>query len=205
MLDSLTYERAELNRTESCGHHSRRSFWRKELHGKSTWFSDRERSYYDHLRAKVQNRRAYQSAGRVERVTRARWFVPSVINDLRSAIQDSRVLLTLEDNWDDEGSPGYSDSTWHRAESFLIQNAIHLWRRHKMCFDAPKIQPGPSGSLDLHWRTRHRELLINVPANPEEPISYYGDNKDDGTLDAVRGKRLDSSSDAEWIFLWLTS
>jgi len=138
------------------------------------------------------------------RHTLARSFPPPAIKNLIDAIQQSRVLLQFEDDWDGDGSSGYSESTWNRAQNFLLKNALQLWRRHKTCFDSPTIQPGPYGSIDLHWRTRKRELLINVSSNLEEPISYYGDDKDEGTENAIRGKNLDDASgDTEWIFLWL--
>ena len=131
-------------------------------------------------------------------------FPPPAIKNLIDAIQQSRVILQFEDDWDGEGSPGYSESTWNRAQNFLLKNALQLWRRHKTCFDPPTIQPGPHGSIDLHWRTPKRELLINVPFNLKEPISYYGDDRDEGTENAIRGKNLDDASgDTEWIFLWL--
>ena len=85
-----------------------------------------------------------------------------------------------------------------------MKNAMKLWRSHQICFDPPKIHPGPEGSIDLHWKSSNRELLINVPANSEDPIGYYGDDRAEETKDAVRGKDLESSKDAEWIFLWLT-
>lgn len=196
-------ENAMNMKAESCAHQSQGNFWRKEPHRKSVWFSEHEGSYYDHLRAKVQSRSTRPSVIRSGRLTISRLSIPAALSDLRNTIEESRAILTLKDDWDEEGSPRYSESTWNRAQSFLMKNALQLWRRRKMCFDAPKIQPGPSGSIDLHWRTPNRELLINIPANPEEAISYYGDNKDDETENAVRGKNLDSSSDTEWIFLWL--
>jgi hypothetical protein len=111
--------------------------------------------------------------------------------------------LELKDDWDDAGSVGYSGSTWNRAQVFLMRNALKLWRSHQTCFAAPKIMPGPEGSFDLHWKTKDRELLINVPAHAEDSISYYGDDNREGTVNAVRGKDLESSKDPEWIFLWL--
>jgi hypothetical protein len=69
--------------------------------------------------------------------------------------------------------------------------------------EAPKILPGPHGSIDLHWKMPKRELLINIPANPEEPGSYYGDDREEGTENAIRGKNLDVSANNEWIFMWL--
>jgi hypothetical protein len=59
------------------------------------------------------------------------------------------------------------------------------------------ILPGPYGSIDLHWRTPKRELLINVPDDAEGPASYYGDDREEGTGNAIRGKNLDTSADSE--------
>ena len=111
--------------------------------------------------------------------------------------------MQLQDDWDEEGSPGYSESTWNRAVKFLLENAVHLWPRYRVWVEAPRILPGPYGSIDLYWRTPKRELLINIPANAEEPASYYGDDREEGTENAIRGKKLDTSADSEWIFLWL--
>jgi hypothetical protein len=49
-------------------------------------------------------------------------------------------------------------------------------------FEVPYIQPGPAGSVDLHWKTSERELLINVPADPAESITFYGDDYGEGVL-----------------------
>ena len=82
-------------------------------------------------------------------------------------------------------------------------SALQMWRSQKTCFEPPEISPGPEGSFDLHWKTADRELLINVPARSEESIAFYGDDNREGTKNAIRGKELKSSKDAEWIFLWL--
>jgi hypothetical protein len=78
-----------------------------------------------------------------------------------------------------------------------MKNALKLWRSRKTCFDPTKIVAGPEGSIDLHWKTADRELLINIPARSEEPIAYYGDDRAERTKNAVRGNNLESSTDAE--------
>ena len=85
-----------------------------------------------------------------------------------------------------------------------MRNAIRLHQSQKKYFDAPEILPGPGGSIDLHWKTDARELLINVPADPQDTISYYGDDRAEDTENAIRGKNIESSKNTEWIFLWLT-
>lgn len=188
----------------SCDRTSHIKAWRREPASQSDWYSESRKVRADLLRAKYLERSFRPSSAE----SYPRWapgslvFIPP-INSLIHAIQGSRNIMELEDDWDEEGSPGYSQSTWNRAVKFLLANALILWRRHKVCFGAPRILPGPYGSIDLHWRTPKRELLINVPADAEEPASYYGDDREEGTENAIRGKKLDSSPDSEWIFLWL--
>jgi hypothetical protein len=208
-----TAEQTEYKESESdsCAQKSRHSFWRDYVYHawshprkKALWMPTSKESYYDHLRSKAQKRYGCRAITIVERTkVFPRLFLPAEINSLREAIEKSRYILELRDNWDDAGSIGYSESTWNRAQSFLMRNALKLWRAHKMRFDAPRILPGPEGSIDLHWKTADRELLINVPARARESIAYYGDDIREGTENAIRGKDLESSTDGEWIFLWL--
>jgi hypothetical protein len=128
---------------------------------------------------------------------------PQISPALWEAIQSSRGILQLHDDWDTEGSPGYSEATWNRAITFLLLNAVRHRIHHQGWLTAPRILPGPDGNIDLHWKTPQRELLISIPSDPTEPAAYYGDDKDDGTDNAIRGRSLDTSMYNEWIFAWL--
>jgi hypothetical protein len=161
---------------------------------------EKEKSYFDHLRSKAQKRSGNREFNASRRII---GLLPHEITSLREALDNAREILKLKNDWDDAGSVGYSESTWNRVQGFLMRNALKLWRSHQTCFAAPKIMPGPEGSFDLHWKTKDRELLINVPAHAEESIAYYGDDNREGTENAIRGKDLESSKDPEWIFLWL--
>jgi hypothetical protein len=197
----------------SCAHQYRRGYWRDVLHT-GMWTQPRKHAalvttvtkepqppYYEHLRSKAQRRgcRTFQA----EPFRVPDWILPPKMAALRHAIEKSRRIVGQVLEYDDE-TIVVSESTWNRAQKFLMKNALKLWRSHKICFDPPQIIAGPEGSIDLLWRTDNRELLINVPAGSEEPIGYYGDDRAEGTTNAVRGKDLESSPDAEWIFLWLT-
>lgn len=119
---------------------------------------------------------------------------------LAEAIHASRSILDLEDDWDEEGSPGYKEATWNRAAEFVKDVALAFHQRSGVWVDPPRILPGPEGSIDIHWKTSKRELLINIPEHDEEPADYYGcgDPKD-----TIKGK-LDTSLPNEWILMWLT-
>lgn len=114
-------------------------------------------------------------------------------------IERSRNILQLGEDWDGEGSPGYEADTWKRATTFLREAALALWVVHHIRLDTPSISPGPDGSIDIHWKSGERELLINIPANNTEPGTFYGDNK---VGQIVKGA-LDISSDNLWLLMWL--
>ena len=115
------------------------------------------------------------------------------------AIKDSRHLLDLEDDWDGEGSPAYTEATWKRATDFLRANANKLRSLLDRQTPVPDISPGPYGSIDLHWQTQTRELLVSIPVEPEQPAGYYGD---DHGKNRIKGT-LDTAGRNEWLLMWL--
>ncbi len=99
------------------------------------------------------------------------------LSTINAAIDESRKLMDLPDNWDDEGSPPYSERTWRRATEFLRNHALWLWERHETVLEVPQILPGPNGGIDLYWKNENAELLLNIPADPAQPLTCYGDSK----------------------------
>ena len=62
------------------------------------------------------------------------------------------------------------------------------------------IDPGPNASIDLHWQTDDYELLINVPADTNTPVTHYGDNR----AGRITKGPLDLSTPNHLLLLWLT-
>ncbi len=118
---------------------------------------------------------------------------------LAKIIEESRSLLALADDWDGEGSPAYAKATWQRATNFLAENAASLYLLFGKWVEAPEISPGPYGSIDLHWQTPARELLVNVPAAASQPATYYGDDRGQNRLKGT----LDTAGRNEWLLMWL--
>jgi len=107
------------------------------------------------------------------------WTAPlksESLDELSREIQAAQKLLTLEDNWDGEGSPGFSKTTLGRAAAFLHRHMLWVWERYGVWLQAPRILPGPDGSIDMHWQTANYELLVNIPADPSAPATFYGDD-----------------------------
>src|SRR3954466_6034796 len=86
---------------------------------------------------------------------------PEHLTQLRTAIGKAKLkILSLPDNWDENGSDAYEAATFEQAVEFLISNAIGLWKAYSVALEVPKILPGPDGSIDIHWEFDDRELLI---------------------------------------------
>lgn len=127
--------------------------------------------------------------------------LPPNSSELVAAVNSSREMLGWGDNWDGEGSLGYTETVWRQATVFLITNANELWARQHRTIPVPQIEPGPNGSIDLHWQADGKELLINVPDDAGGPATFYGDN---ASAEFVKGS-LNTSADAQWLLMWLTT
>lgn len=118
---------------------------------------------------------------------------------IEDAIESSREILELKDDWDGEGGQGYLKETWQRAASFVRNYARRLWSEHEVLIPAPKILPGPNGSIDVHWEEKDFELLVNISADREEKAEFYGD--DYGSI-YIKGK-LNPSTFNRGLIEWL--
>lgn len=120
---------------------------------------------------------------------------------IEEAIASSRSILDLQDDWDEQGSPGYDESTWRRACDFLVRQASFARERVSRDLPPPRILPGPDGSIDLHWKMPRFELLVNVPKDASKPATFYGDDYGNS---CVRGN-LNTSEQIRGLVVWLLS
>jgi hypothetical protein len=121
--------------------------------------------------------------------------VPAELHHIKVAIESSRSILSLhlQPDWDDEEGEPYSETVWKRATEFVMRHALWLWKYHCIVIEAPAIEPGPHGSIDIHWTSPSHELLLNIPKDPAAPASFYGDDRSHmvvkGTLDPATYNR----------------
>lgn len=125
--------------------------------------------------------------------------LPRSLRYVRDSIEDSRRILILAENWDDEGAHRILEPTWTRAVQFLANQARSLWETSGKLLDPPDISPVPDGSIDLHWDRAGYELLINIPVDETAMAGFYGDDKD---RIYIRGE-FDTDRVSEALVLWL--
>lgn len=122
--------------------------------------------------------------------------LPPELGHISRAILSSRELLSLKG---EDDRPVCDAATWKRAVTFLAKHARWLAANEDCIIDAPRIDPGPNGSIDLNWESDDFELLVNIRADPNEPAGFYGDDK--GRL-KIKGT-LDPSAYNEGLLSWL--
>lgn len=120
-------------------------------------------------------------------------------SQIENAIEKSKSILQLLENWDGEGSPTYSKETWEKATRFVRKTAFQFKQESEKWVSPPKITPSHDGSIDVRWKISARSLLINFPADSNIPPSFFGSDK--GT-DTIKGT-LNLSSQNHWLLKWL--
>lgn len=121
-----------------------------------------------------------------------------------SPIERSWKIVSLDDDWDGEGSLGYDESTWRQAVSLVVRSASTQVERHPdVILPVPIFAKGQEGSIDILWDSGERRLMINVPAEGDGPVTYHGFDTGNDARE-VKGS-LDPSDQNDWIVRWLTA
>lgn len=105
--------------------------------------------------------------------------LPRALAQIAEAIEESKSILDLEDNWDDEGAERFHLQTWLRAIEFLTSYAIAALRDFGVLIEKPEITPGPDGSIDVLWKNSSYRLLFNIGKEENSSALFYGDNYKD--------------------------
>jgi hypothetical protein len=126
---------------------------------------------------------------------------PLHFSKLAQEITDSKWMLELEENWNEEGALPVSKNVWERASMFLWNHAEALVNYSGLILDTPDIAPNPDGGIGFYWKTGNYELLINVPSNSNNEIGYYGDDRN--WSNRIKGKTSHFTID-KLLIAWFT-
>jgi hypothetical protein len=96
-------------------------------------------------------------------------------NEIEQTIEASRSLLTLPEDWDDEGAKKIEKPTWDAAVKALRLAAQSALNFSKKPLPAPAIGPCADGTIDLYWDNAAFKLLINVRAGLDAVSDFYGE------------------------------
>jgi len=130
-------------------------------------------------------------------------ILPRELSAISSAIEDSMAIVNCRPDPSDDLALSCSQEAWRRATKILIDHALSVWEKIKVVVRPPVISPGPEGSVDLYWTAAPYGLLLNVPANPKEPATYFGDDARNPDSNRTSGK-LDLTKPTDiGVLMWL--
>ena len=92
-------------------------------------------------------------------------------------------ILSLEANWDDEDALRIERETAEKAQKYIPLMEKKMQEKGWELSE-PLISAVPDGSIDVKWKTKYCEVLLNVPPKDKLP-EYYGDNY---STDTIKGK-----------------
>jgi hypothetical protein len=119
--------------------------------------------------------------------------LPRELDSLSKQIKQSvKHILSLPEGFDEENSKAYQVETVDRAVMFVKKLAISALKVNNTVIPAPKILPGPDGSIDVCWKQDTFSLLINFPAEAEDLPTYFGEDTTGNTTEgSFDGSKLD--------------
>jgi hypothetical protein len=130
-------------------------------------------------------------------------FIPTELSPIADAIENSRVIFNRQPDPSDDLALACSQETWQRATKILIDHALAIWEKAKVAIRPPAISAGPDGSVDLYWTAAPYGLLLNVPADPQQPATYFWDEATNPDSNRTSGK-LDPTKPIDiGVLMWL--
>ncbi len=130
-------------------------------------------------------------------------FLPNELSPILDAVEKSKAIVNRQPDPGEDIPLTCSDETWQRATRLLIDHALVVWEKIKAVIQSPVISAGPEGSVDLYWTAAPYGLLLNVPADPKEPATYFGDDATNPDLNRTTGK-LDAMKPIDvGVLMWL--
>ena len=145
----------------------------------------------------------------------ASWIIPwpptsEPADSMVIGVIEEASWVLLPDNSGDESAVHYQQATMDRARDFLLNLMREV--RHYSGRDAsvPAINPADAGSIDIFWDLEQLQLLVNVSADPDEPITFYGEDKLGTVVSGMRGpsqegKKIMKQAQSDCLIVWLLS
>jgi hypothetical protein len=100
--------------------------------------------------------------------------LPKTLSSIFEAVEKSKYILELTENWDGEDAARYDFDVWKKSVLFISKLSVKIFTNFGQIVKTPKIYHGPNGSVDIYWENESFNLLINIPETGM--ATFYGDN-----------------------------
>lgn len=130
-------------------------------------------------------------------------LLPAELSPISDVIENSKEIFNRSPDPSDDLVLTCSEETWRRATRILTDHALWIWEKAKAVIRPPVISAGPDGSIDLYWTDDPYGLLLNVPADPGQPATFYGDDAAKPDSNRTSGELDPTKPNAVGILMWL--
>lgn len=122
------------------------------------------------------------------------------LSSLYQTIKDSKSILELQEDWDENGALPCNFNSYIASIEFLITYSKEVLNSYNVIIDSPEINIARDGSIDLEWRGKNYILLINFNNSDNINIQYYGEDNISKTI--IKGFIEDKSINSDLAF-WM--
>lgn len=105
-------------------------------------------------------------------------MLPPSLAPVAQILRESHQVVNLPPDWDGEGGKVCTEETWGRAASIVVHHTRIIWEQYSKVIPPHRIIPDLEGGIDVHWRRGPYELLLNVPDDASEPVTFFGNHRE---------------------------
>jgi hypothetical protein len=98
--------------------------------------------------------------------------IPITNKELESVLLEGTYILELKDDWDDEGSVGYTLESWKAGAYFIINFNKWIKGIFSGSLHLPKMHHGPKGTIDIAWHEDNFRLFVNIDFDNNKGTFY---------------------------------
>ncbi len=135
--------------------------------------------------------------------------IPQELSEIVTEIEKSKSLLSLKEDWDDQGALPIKASTWKNAILTLAESAKYVLLNENTIIGTPQINPGPESSIDIVGRMQNYRMIINILESAHH-AKYYGDDYNNSSvikgelpIDSIKLQKFLSDPKHEYFSKWL--
>jgi hypothetical protein len=122
--------------------------------------------------------------------------------NILSAIEEAKVLLSLRDDWDENGGLSTDTKTFEHATNFLMRYNDALSNLDHT-LEKPFIDITVNGGISLKWENKEAQFYILFNKGAKDYAYYYGESSNEQKPDKIKsGINLYSNEIDEFLLVW---
>lgn len=103
---------------------------------------------------------------------------PTELGLIADAIEDSKELLSLQSNWDEENANATNKYALSNAHKFLLKYAVYVFNEYGIVISTPYIDIMRDGAIYISWDLVQASFLVIFKKEESLNSYFYGERRD---------------------------